>query len=390
MAGRPYPHGMDGRKIRVVFEFQKFEVDQKITKNDYKCMDFVLVNKGKAVGPFSAERIRAAITSGEITRNAKIWRPPWTDWVEAETVFPTEFGLTADFVAEMEERGEIRHGAEEDLFERVQRQVPSSQIEEILRKAKAAPENPRDVLITSRNKQELVYRNLQQAISNGYVAKEAVEKLVQEISETGGQRIFLYRLKEHVKTQNLRVSLDNVGTELLGSNWAQISFPVYHNLPATPQVSSLRSYALEANRRENPYGFDAPRADGWILTIDASAKVEERIDGNSASNSNISVHTYAAKLEDAVVVIRYWEKLHLLELRIPNFQKRATVLGLRDAIWDSFGAKLGFDQKFEPWHLTEACTKSLTSLVNTPKSEPDSAANFRDPFPREGPLDHEN
>lgn len=333
-------------------------------------MDFVLVNRGKPVGPLSAERIREAINSGEITRNAKIWRPPWANWAEAETVFPIDFGLTADFISELEEKGEIRHSAEESLFERVQRQVPASQIEAILRRAKGVSENPRDILIGSRNKKELVYRNLQQAISKGYVAKQEVEKLVREMMETGGQRIFLYRLKEHIKNSSVRLSLNEVGIELLGKDWAKNSFPIFHHLPATPQISSLRAYVLEEQRRENPYGFDASRASGWILTIDASMKVDERIDRENASSGDIIVRTYASKLEDAVVVMRYWEQLQLVELRIPNFEKRAMVVDLRDTVWSTFGEKLGLDQKFEPWVLATACTKALKSVLNAPKIEP--------------------
>ncbi len=65
--------------------------------------------KGKPIGPFSPQRIREGIASGEIKKEAQIWRPPWTEWTNIANVFPTELGLTADFVAEMEENGEILH-----------------------------------------------------------------------------------------------------------------------------------------------------------------------------------------------------------------------------------------------------------------------------------------
>src|ERR1700741_500981 len=45
------------------------------------------------------------------------------------------------------------------------------------------------------------------------------------------------------------------------------------------------------------------------------------------------------------------------------------VVELRDTVWNSFGKKLCLDQKFEPWVLATACTKSLKSLLNAPKSE---------------------
>ena len=332
-------------------------------------MDFVLVQKGKAMGPFSTDRVRELIKTGEIPRGAKIWRAPWTEWTDVSTVFPLEFGLTADFVAQMEERGEIRHKPEEDLFERVSRQVPSSQIEDMLRRAKSVLENPLEVKITSRNKEELVYQNLQQAVSKGFVPRQDVEKLVQELTETGGQRIFLYRAKQSLNPAKLGMSLDEAGTSLLGKNWAATEFPIYHNLPATPQISSFRSYKLTPVRRGDPYGFPAAQADGWILSLDASVQVDERIDHNK-KNGGITTQIYASKLEDAVVVLRYWERLHILELRIPNFQRRATVLDLRDLILHTFAGKLGILQKFEPWILANACTKSLRAVLHTPKNEP--------------------
>ncbi|MEO5957990.1 MAG: hypothetical protein ABIZ49_11830, partial [Opitutaceae bacterium] len=139
------------------------------------------------------------IRTGEISSSARMWRPPWNDWVAVKNVFPTECGLTADFIAEMEARGEIHHKAEPDLFEKVHARVPTAQIEEILRQAKALPDNPLEVRVTARNKDELVYQNLRTAVDKGYVSRESVEKLVQELTETGGQRIFLYRAKSHLK-----------------------------------------------------------------------------------------------------------------------------------------------------------------------------------------------
>jgi hypothetical protein len=331
-------------------------------------MDFVLVQNGKAMGPLPAAKIRVGITSGEITKNAKIWRAPWNEWTKITNVFPIEFGLTADFVTKMEERGEIRHRPEQDLFERVAKQVPSGQIEEILRNAKSKLEDPLDIRVTARNKQELVYTNLRQALSKGHVAKETIEELIREATETGGQRIFLYRARRHLKSVSLGLSLHEVGVTLMGNDWTQTRGPQFHDLPPSPQISWLRAYEPASGGRSNPLGFNHKLAGGWILSIDATVRIDERIGGGV--DGNITTHTYAPKLEAAVVILRYWEKLGLLELRVPNFEKRPLVIELRDKIYSEFDEKLLLSNKFEPWSLAGACTSSLDSLLHSPRREP--------------------
>lgn len=333
-------------------------------------MDFVLVQHGKALGPYSTQKVETGIASGEITKTARIWRPPWTEWVSITELFPIQFGLTANLFAEMESKGEMRHKPEEDIFERVHREVPTPRIEQLLRQAKQVAPNASEVRVTSKNKEELVYQNLRDAIRQGHIQKSTVESLVQELEETGGQRIFLFRLKPDVDPVRLGLTFEGTAERLLGKNWCSVEFPVFHHLPAEPQISSFREYAV-ANTADGTRPAFAPAfASGWVLRIDACVRSEERLKATPGIKSSIFTHTYVPKLQDAVCVVRYWTTPRILEIRIPSFSSRELVTSLRESVISAYGNAFHFKTAFAEWEMPKVCTRMLKQLLTNPASEP--------------------
>lgn len=333
-------------------------------------MDFVLVQQGKALGPYSTERVESGIASGEITKTARIWRPPWTEWVSIVELFPVQFGLTGNLFAEMDKKGEIRHKPKEDILERVHREIPSARVEDLLRQAKGKAPEEAQVRITSKNKEELVYQNLREAMSQGYVQKSSVESLIQELEETGGQRLFLYRLKPGIDAGRLTLTYEGVAEQLLGRRWRDIEFPVFHRLPSEPQISNFREYKAKENNEQHKLTFAPSFADGWILRIDASVRSEERFKETVDGKRVFTTHTYIPMLQDAVCVIRYWYKPQILEIRVPNFSARDLVTSLRDAVISAFGKQIQFETAFAAWQMPAVCTSLLSQILTDPRREP--------------------
>lgn len=307
------------------------------------------------------------IRRGEITKNAKIWRPPWNSWLPISKVFPQEFGLTSDLFAEMEKRGEFPHQPGEDIYSRILRVVPSVHLEGLLRKSKETTDKSRaDVRITSKNKESLVQQNVRQAVHSGALEQSALESLIQEYEESGKQRIFLHKLRSGERTSDLEFAA--VGTRLFGNRFEHVTFPIFHALPQEPEVSSFRRYQFEDSALK-VFGFTAKYSEGWLLRVDASVQMDERISPTEPTNSEIRSVTYAPQLVDAVSVVRYWSFNHLLEVRIPNLKTRASALALRAAVLGKFGGAIGFSA-FRALTLTPACTNILTTLLDEPGREP--------------------
>jgi hypothetical protein len=328
-------------------------------------MKFAIVQNGKAMNPSSTDEVLEMIRHGEITKNAKIWRPPWETWSTASEVFPQAFGLSGDLFEEMEKHGEFPHQPVEDIYARVFRVVPIPHLEELLRKSKETPGVPgADVRIGSKNKEELVQMNIRGAVHSGALNQAALETLVQEYEESGKQRIFIRTLRSATSASDLDFTA--VGKRLFGKGFEQMAFPKFHWLPKEPEISSFRPYK-STDLAVKGLGFTSKYSEGWILRIDASLQVDESIT-SSEPESTIRSKILAPKLVDAVCVVRYWSELRLLEIRIPNFTRRPSVLALRDAVIEKFGGQIRYPA-FEDLTLHPACTRILKALLDRGRSE---------------------
>lgn len=272
--------------------------------------NIVVVQDGKPLDPCSAEDARKMIAEGKITKTAKIWRAPWKNWVSAEELFPNDFGLTGDLFANMRERGETHHQAADDIYSRVLKAVPSAALEELLRRTKERQEGSRalgtEVRIGAKNKEELVQKNIREAVREGAVDLTSLETLIQEYEESGKQRIFLYTLP---KAHATALAYENVKKSIFGTQAAAVRFPIFHSLPAEPEASSFRPYRAE-DAAVKVLGFTTKHSEGWLLRIDASVHTEERLSQNE-TDSGIRAVTYAPQVIDAVCVVRFWTSLNL-------------------------------------------------------------------------------
>jgi hypothetical protein len=149
-----------------------------------------------------------------------------------------------------------------------------------------------------------------------------------------------------------------------------VDFPIFHHLPPEPQVSSFREYIPKAGNSDAKPGFTTAFASGWLLRFDASVRSEEKLKGEADGHGPVITHTYVPKLQDAVVVVRYWITPRILEIRIPNFSSRELVTSLRDSVTSTYGKHFHFTTAFEPWSMPPVCTSLLRRMLSEPTKEP--------------------
>jgi hypothetical protein len=114
----------------------------------------------------------------------------------------------------------LRHMAlSDEVFTLVANMCTAEQIQAVLRLQKGAE----GVRITAENKEELVRRNLRDAVEAKAITESQVFDLIRGAEENGRQHIFYFRCS---KSYGSKLSLDLVSENLWGKNWVtKMSFP---------------------------------------------------------------------------------------------------------------------------------------------------------------------
>jgi hypothetical protein len=141
--------------------------------------------------------------------------------------------------------------SEDELFRLVERFCTTEQVKDLLRSAKGQ----KDVRITAENKENLITRNLRDAVNSRALSLEQVYTLVRTAEENGNQHFFYY--KPRTKDIVSSLSYDSVAKRLWGPNWEK-------KVSSFPNVNLKENSFIYADYR---YWSPAQKPRDWMLKV---------------------------------------------------------------------------------------------------------------------------
>jgi hypothetical protein len=241
----------------------------------------------------------------------------------------------------------------EDALSLVKTLCTTEQIQALLRTRKGQE----NVRITAEKKDELVDRNLRQAVEAKAIEVEKVFDLIRSSEENGNQHIFYYKPKSKAIADVL--TFESIAKQLWGAKWKDTvdAFPAIRLKPNDYQYSDFRQHLTKPK--------------DWILKIyghtvltRATGKIEQR--GN-----NIFWKEYVEEPLRIVLLAR-WNSIGLLEIRVQRNESRRRIDEWQNKVWEMLGPALARRQ-FDPWELK----KPIAQLI-TKQDENDKVYSFRD------------
>jgi hypothetical protein len=237
------------------------------------------------------------------------------------------------------------------------------QIQDLLRKRKTPGQ--KDVLISAGNKDELVDRNLRQAIDARAIKVDEVFELIQSAEENGSQHIFYYKPK--TKRIAEAITLESIARQLWGAKWKETvdKFPAIRLRPNQYIRSDFRKY-VKWSLRERP---DESR--DWILKVYGQTSITRFTGQVKSAGANGFWRQYVEEPLRIVLLAR-WNSPDLLELRVQRNESRNRIEEWHNKLWEMLRPAL-IPSQFDAWELSKAMTKLI--LEQTKNS---AAYNFRD------------
>lgn len=209
----------------------------------------------------------------------------------------------------------------------------TEQIQDLLRTRRE------NVRITGENKDQIVDRNLRDAIDSRAIEIEKVFDLIRDAEENGSQHIFYYKAKTKAIADAL--AFESVAERRFGANWKkklEDDFPQIKLKPNDFKVSDFRQ--LEGKPKD------------WILkiygqTIVEKSTAEQEPEGTTALWRKF---TYEAL---RIVLMARWNSPDLLEIRVQRDSSRRRVEGWHNTVWEYLKPHVVFNQ-FDPWEVSKA------------------------------------
>ncbi len=219
--------------------------------------------------------------------------------------------------------------AHEDLLKLIQQHCTGEQITALLRLSKGNE----GVRVTAENKDQLVQRNLREALDAHAVNIERVYDLLRDAEENGNHHTFYYRPR--TKKLAEQITIDYLGKSLLGNAWPdKAGFPKLTLKPNDYQITDLRSYPKK------------PR--DWALKIYGHER-RERFTGKIQEIGE-EIHKIYVREEYRYVVLVRWNSPDLLEIRVPREESKQRITGWVNKAWAMLQPAL-VRQQFEDWDL---------------------------------------
>ena len=228
----------------------------------------------------------------------------------------------------------------EEALELEERLCTADQIQDLLR----AHKGEEQVRITAESKEDLVRRNLRNAIEARSVALDSVFNLIREAEESGDQHVFYFRAKH--KNLSEAMNLEFFAKHLWGTGWEKQmeQFPAIRLKPNDFRYADLH--------RPNP-----KKPKDWLLKIyghsvitRATGKVEQR-------GQNTFWREFIEEPLRIVLVAR-WNNPDLLELRIQRNESRRRMEAWLQQIWTMLKPGMISDQ-FEEWDLSKVAAQLI-------------------------------
>jgi hypothetical protein len=214
----------------------------------------------------------------------------------------------------------------------------SEQIKDLLRKRKGNE----NVRITAESKEDLIHRNLRDAVAARAIDVGEVYDLIRLAEETGNQHIFYYR----PKTKRLAEALtyEFVARQLWGSAWEKkvAEFPSIRLKPNDYRYADFRQFSKKPK--------------DWILKI-YGQNVVTRFTGKTEQRGQSLWREYVDEPLRIVLSAR-WNSPDLLEIRVQRNESRRRIEEWLNRVWAMLSPALVLGQ-FDPWNLQPSMARII-------------------------------
>jgi len=209
------------------------------------------------------------------------------------------------------------------------------------------------VRITGENKDQIVDRNLRQAIDDRVIDIEKVFDLIRDAEENGNQHIFYYKVKSRAIAEAL--AFQNLVPRFFGATWAtklENDFPQIRLKPNDFKISDFRQLAK--------------RPKDWLLKIYGEITVERSTDEQEMEGATSLWRKFVYESLRIVLIAR-WNNPDLLEIRVQRGgDSRKRIEGWHNIVWDKLSPHVMRSQ-FVPWELSKAM-KNLAAKQSSYRS----------------------
>lgn len=230
-----------------------------------------------------------------------------------------------------------------DIFSLLDEYCTKEQIHALLK-----PFGDHDKVRLTGNKPEMINVHLRNALDAGVFPVDRVYDLIREGEENGHQFIYYYE----PATSKVKLSLDEVGARLFGTNWqAKMKFPRFELKPEEFLYADLRQW----DTRRKPHD--------WALKIYGQQLLERQSDEERIDERTVR-RTYVLEPHRLVILVR-WNNPNVLEIRVPSHaESKKRARQWLDTAWTMI-KRVFTPDNFKPWDLCPA----RANLVSAPKEK---------------------
>lgn len=228
--------------------------------------------------------------------------------------------------------------AYDDLLDLIHKYCTAEQITALLRLGKGH----KDVRITAESKEQLVNRNLREALDARAIPLDPVFALLREAEENGNHHTFYYRVSRRLIEH---LTFDKVGYALFGKSWpSKTGFPRLTLKPQDYVISDFREY-------------DPKKPRDWVLKL-YGHELRERF--KRIEEIGPEIHKIYVREEFRHVILVRLNAPDLLEVRVPRDESKQRIAGWLNTAWVMLQSALA-KQQFAEWDLN----KTRRMLVET-------------------------
>jgi len=228
----------------------------------------------------------------------------------------------------------------------------TEQIQNLLRTRKG------EVRITGENKDQIVDRNLREAIDNRTIDIDKVFDLIRDAEENGNQHIFYYKAKSKAIADAL--GFEKIAPRFFGSNWEkklEEDFPQIKLKPNDFKVSDFRR--LKTKPKD------------WILKIYGQIIVEKPTNEQEPEGTTSLWRKFDYEALRIVLMARWNSGPDLMEIRVQRDTSHKRVERWHNIVWEMLNPHI-VRRQFDPWPLS----KIMANLINK-HAQNKSLYNFR-------------
>jgi hypothetical protein len=195
-----------------------------------------------------------------------------------------------------------------------------------------------NVRISAEDKEELVRKNLRNAVESKVIEIDKVYGLIQDSEENGNQHIFYYRASQKLAEA---LTFDHVARQIWGASWNKVvaEFPSIRLKPDDYKISDFRL-------------FSARKPKDWILKI-YGQKTIMHPSGETDSDPDGSVWKKFVPENLRIVLSARWNSPDLLEIRVQRNESRKRIEEWYKQVWSMLSPALAKEQ-CKAWELKAA------------------------------------